>query len=126
MYIVPEKIKRVILVPGIYSNSSDSCTQPKAYRNRIVSNWIRTFHDRLKDRSVWNDWIRYGYGAATVRERYGNGCWQESEELLWSMGIFVIKLGTFCIFAGKVDRLKSLTGEIWTSQPSRVVFYEQF
>ena len=75
---------------------------------RIVSNWIRTFHDRLKGRSVWNDWIRYVYGAAPVRERYGNGCWQESEELLWFMGIFVIKLGTFLYFCREGRPVKKL------------------
>ncbi len=62
----------------------------------------------------------------TVRLRYGSdtetiaGKNRKNYYDLW--GYLSLNWGLFCIFAGKVDRLKSLTGEIWTGQPSRAVF----
>ena len=66
-------------------------------------------------KTVRNGWIRLdtvGYGTVMARERYGNGSWKESEELLYKLrgnqlknflASEILNFSVFLEFVRKID-----------------------
>jgi hypothetical protein len=88
-------------------NRSDTVRYGQIRSDTVGYGQIRS--DTVRYGQIRSDTVRYGrirsdtvgygyeYGMATVWLRYGYGCWQESEELLYIIVNNILKLTKFCI-----------------------------